>query len=73
MSVKKDLAEMLEAIGIKKKQQPQVQQKSKTRYTVNLNPLRPFTLVNKKEKIKQQGGTYSQHRFVCNRCGLIFW
>ena len=50
-----------------------VPQKTKTRYTVNLNPLRPFTLVNKKEKIKQQGGTYSQHRFVCNRCGLIFW
>lgn len=114
MSVKKDLAEMLEAIGIKKKQQPQVQrplnpnfkgvyratenglvevycprcsswdcshtqitttvpQKTKTRYTVNLNPLRPFTLVNEKEKIKQQGGTYSQHRFMCNRCGLIFW
>lgn len=50
-----------------------VPQKTKTRYTVNLNPLRPFTLVNKKEKIKQQGGTYSQHRFVCNKCGLIFW
>jgi hypothetical protein len=114
MSVKKELNEMLEAIGVKKKQQPQIQrplnpnfkgvyratenglievycprcsswdcshtqitttvpQKSKTRYTVNLNPLRPFTLVNKKEKIKQQGGTYSQHRFICNRCGLIFW
>lgn len=114
MSMKKELNEMLEAIGVKKKQQPQIQrplnpnfkgvyratenglievycprcsswdcshtqitttvpQKTKTRYTVNLNPLRPFTLVNKKEKIKQQGGTYSQHRFVCNRCGLIFW
>lgn len=114
MSVKKELNEMLEAIGVKKKQQPQIQhplnpnfkdvyratenglvevycprcnswdcshtqitatvpQKTKTRYTVNLNPLRPFTLVNKKEKIKQQGGTYSQHRFACNRCGLIFW
>ena len=50
-----------------------VPQKTKTRYTINLNPLRPFTLVNKKGKIKQQGGTYSQHRFVCSRCGLIFW
>ena len=44
----------------------------KTRYTANLNPFRPFTLVNKKEKVVQQGGTYYQHRFVCNKCGLIF-
>lgn len=28
----------------------------KTRYTANLNPFRPFTLVNKKEKVVQQGG-----------------
>ena len=40
----------------------------KTRYTANLNPFRPFTLVNKKEKVVQQGGTYYQHRFVCNWC-----
>lgn len=26
-------------------------EKTKTRYTANLNPLRPFTLVNKKEKV----------------------
>ena len=39
----------------------------KTRYTANLNPFRPFTLVNKKEKVVQQGGTYYQHRFVCNK------
>ena len=44
----------------------------KTRYTANLNPFRPFKLVNKKEKVVQQGGTYYQHRFVCNKCGLIF-
>lgn len=112
--LKKGLYKMLEVLGIKKKQQPQIQrplnpnfkgvyratenglvevycprcsswdcshtqitttvpQKTKTRYTVNLNPFRPFTLVNKKEKIKQQGRTYSQHRFMCKRCGLIFW
>ena len=113
MSVKKELNEMLEAIGVKKKQQPQIQHplnpnfkgvyratenglvevycprcsswdcshtqipinipgRVKTRYTANLNPFRHFTLVNKKEKVVRQGGTYYQHRFVCNKCGLIF-
>lgn len=30
-------------------------EKTKTRYTANLNPLRPFTLVNKKEKVVKKG------------------
>ena len=42
--------------------------KGKAKYTPNLNPLKPFTLVNKKENLKTQ--TIS--RFMCNKCGKIF-
>lgn len=46
--------------------------KTKTRYSVNLNPLHPFTLVNKKEKVVKNGYTVSENKFVCNKCGKIF-
>lgn len=36
----------------------------KTRTSVNLNPLRPFTLTNTKAAKKQ--------KFHCNKCGRIF-
>lgn len=36
----------------------------KTKTTLNLNPLHPFTLVNHKAKGKQ--------KFVCNDCGRVF-
>lgn len=48
-------------------------QKTKTRYTVNLNPFRPFTLVNKKEKVVRKA---NPGRFVttwhCNDCGFVY-
>lgn len=46
--------------------------KSKTRYTANLNPLRPFTLVNKKEKMVGKEISYTENKFLCNTCGYIF-
>lgn len=46
--------------------------KTKTRYTANLNPLRPFTLVNKKEKVVRKEQTVTESKFVCNSCGKIF-
>lgn len=46
--------------------------KTKTRYTVNLNPLKPFTLINKKEKVKRKEEIKTINRFVCNSCGKIF-
>ncbi len=46
--------------------------KTKTRYTANLNPLRPFTLVNKKEKVVRKPITKSVSKFVCDDCGKIF-
>ncbi|WP_367567287.1 hypothetical protein [Lacrimispora sp.] len=36
----------------------------KTKTTLNLNPLKPFTLVNHKPTGKQ--------KFMCNKCGKVF-
>ncbi len=47
-------------------------EKTKTRYTVNINPLRPFTLVNKKEKIIRKERVTTEKKIICNKCGYIF-
>lgn len=41
---------------------------SKARATVNLNPLRPFTLFN----IKQKQKNVTLDKIICNDCGMIF-
>lgn len=46
--------------------------KTKTRYTANLNPLKPFTLVNKKEKVVRKDEIITESKFLCNSCGMIF-
>ena len=46
--------------------------KTKTRYTANLNPFKPFTLVNKKEKILRKDQTYEINKIICNDCGYTF-
>lgn len=46
--------------------------KTKTQYTANLNPLHPFTLVNKKEKVVRKEQSYTDKMFICNRCGHTF-
>lgn len=50
--------------------------KTKTRYTANLNPLKPFTLVNKKEKVvkKEKVNTKvkTEQKIICNSCGFTF-
>ena len=46
--------------------------KTKTKYSANLNPLKPFTLVNKKEKVVRPEYQYTQHKIICNECGKIF-
>ena len=46
--------------------------KSKTSYTANLNPLKPFTILNKKEKVVRQEQVITKNRFMCNDCGAIF-
>lgn len=47
--------------------------KTKTRYTANLNPLKPFTLVNKKEKVVKKEQVVTENKFICNSCGKIFY
>ena len=51
----------------------------KTRYTLNLNPLRPFTLVNKKETVKRSeqyvvhgGEERTVRKYICGSCGNVF-
>ena len=46
--------------------------KTKTKYTANLNPFKPFTLVNKKEKIVKKEKVRKEDMFVCNKCGNKF-
>lgn len=46
--------------------------KTKTRYTANLNPLKPLTLVNKKEKVIRKESVETESKFLCNSCGKIF-
>lgn len=47
--------------------------KKTTRYSMNLNPFKPFTLVNKKEKVIREDRTVTDNKFVCNSCGKVFW
>lgn len=49
--------------------------KTKTRYTVNLNPLRPFTLYNKKEKTKiiAPERNIEERKIQCENCGYTFF
>lgn len=42
--------------------------KGKAKYTPNLNPLKPFTILNKKENYKIN----TVSRILCNKCGNIF-
>lgn len=55
------------------KEQRVIPGKTKTKYTANLNPLKPFTLVNKKEKVIRQDQVVTDNKFMCNECGKIFY
>ena len=46
--------------------------KTKKRTTLNLNPLRPFTVFNHKEKVVRREQNYTESKFLCNNCGKIF-
>ena len=54
------------------KEQKIIPGKTKTRYSANLNPLKPFTLVNKKEKVIRKEEVVTEDKFMCNKCGKIF-
>lgn len=53
-------------------QETYIPSKTKTRYTMNLNPLKPFTLFNKKEKVISKPTVKSESMFQCNSCGHIY-
>lgn len=47
--------------------------KTKTTYSVNLNPLKPFTVLNKKEKVVKKDSVVTENKIICNDCGKIFY
>lgn len=49
-----------------------IQGKTKTSYSLNLNPLKPFTPLNKKEKVVRKDYTYTDKQIFCNDCGMVF-
>lgn len=46
--------------------------KTKTTVSLNLNPLKPFTVFNQKEKVIREPWTVQESKFVCDDCGKIF-
>lgn len=46
--------------------------KTKTQTSINLNPLKPFTVFNHKEKVVREPWTMQVSKFICNDCGKIF-
>lgn len=47
-------------------------QKTKTNVSINLNPLKPFTLFNHNEKIVRREVCVDVAKFICNDCGHIW-
>ena len=46
--------------------------KVKSKTTLNMNPLKPFTVFNHKDKVVRQQVTRQVSKFVCDDCGNIF-
>jgi hypothetical protein len=47
--------------------------KTKTSYSLNINPLKPLTTFNKKEKVIRKEQTYTENKIICNNCGYTFY
>lgn len=50
----------------------EIPDKIKTSYKANLNPFKPFTIANKKEKVVRKGYSTTITKYSCNKCGMIF-
>lgn len=46
--------------------------KIKTTSSVNLNPLKPFTIMNHKDEVVSKEITRDVSKFACNDCGYIY-
>ena len=47
--------------------------KTKTEHKLNLNPLKPFTIMDSKEKVVRKAKSgYSYDEFICLNCGKRF-
>lgn len=49
-----------------------IPEKSKTQTSLNLNPLKPFTLFNQKEKVARKQISVDVTKFICDNCGNIW-
>lgn len=49
-----------------------IPEKTKKYTTLNLNPLKPFTVFNHKEKVVRKEITSKETKFICDNCGSIF-
>lgn len=49
-----------------------VPEKVKGKTTLNINPLKPFTVFNHEEQVVRGAVTRKVSRFVCDDCGNIF-
>lgn len=49
-----------------------IPEKRVVQHSANLNPLKPFTFANSKEKVVQNSVMKTYSKFVCNDCGMIF-
>lgn len=49
-----------------------IPEKTKTQTSFNLNPLKPFTLFNQKEKVVRREISVDVTKFICDNCGNIW-
>ena len=49
-----------------------IPEKVKGKTTLNMNPLKPFTVFNHEQKVVRQSVTRKVSRFICDDCGNIF-
>lgn len=50
-----------------------IPEKTKVTYSANLNPLKPFTLINKNEKVVKKERIQKIKKFRCKNCGKVFF
>lgn len=49
-----------------------IEGKTKKTVSLNLNPLKPFTVFNEKEKVVRKPLVITESKFICDNCGCIF-